>query len=144
MEKKIKRDDASKKKLLNYVATSAVALVMVFIVCLAKSIFSYDESEMIMRILCDAFFVPGIVLFCFGLLTVFNSVGTFDGLAFSFKAMARVAKNYRNDESQPKTYYDYKESVKGKRKVAWHLLIVGGIVAAIGIILTIIHSHMFY
>lgn len=131
------------KRWLKYLSTVIVALVMAFVICLAKDIFNVEEPEMILRILCDAFFIPGIVLFCFGLLTVCSKSGTFDGLGYTFKAMGRVFRNYRNDESQPKTYYEYKESVKGKHKIAWHFLIVGGAVAIVGVILTIIHANLF-
>ena len=51
------------KPWLKYLSTVIVALVMAFVICLAKDIFNVEEPEMILRILCDAFFIPGIVLF---------------------------------------------------------------------------------
>ena len=63
------------KRWLKYLSTVIVALVMAFVICIAKDIFNVEEPEMILRILCDAFFIPGIVLFCFGLLTVCGKSG---------------------------------------------------------------------
>ena len=42
-----------------------------------------------------------------------------------------------------RTYYDYKQSVKAKRKVAWHLIIVGGVFLLAAIVLTIVFLKAF-
>ncbi len=55
-------------------------------------------------------------------------------------------RNYREpieEGSEDRTYFGYKQKVKAKRKVAWHLVIVGGGFLLIAIVLTIVHSTAF-
>ena len=43
-----------------------------------------------------------------------------------------------NGEPEAKTYYDYKQKVKAKRKIAWHLIYVGAGFLFVAILLTVV------
>lgn len=122
-----------------YLAAVVTGLVIGLIVCLLRGIFRASGWPDICRILCDATFVPGILLFGIGMLSFITKEGFFDGLGFSFRTMRRHRRNI-TDENAPKTYYDYKESVKGKRKVAWHFVIVGLGYVAIAVVFALLCS----
>ena len=110
---------------VKYLAAVLIGLVIALIICFIKGLFKVTDRSEIYRILCDAAFIPGAVLTGVGLLSFINKDGTFDGLGYSFSSMFRVLRNYKHDENAPKSYYEYKEKVKNKRKTAWHLVIVG-------------------
>lgn len=130
------------KTWVKYLSTTIALLVVSLVICLSRDLFVRTEPSEIIKILCDAFSVPGIVYVCFGLLSICNQQGTFDGLGYTFKSWTRVMKNYKNDERNPKSYSEYKESVKGKRKISWHFIIVGFCFIAVGIVLSIIYAGM--
>ncbi|MBO4848942.1 MAG: DUF3899 domain-containing protein [Clostridia bacterium] len=127
---------------IKYVSTAAAGVAIALIYCFAKGAFKAEDAADRLRMICDAFTIPGILLLCVGLLTAVNKGGAFDGLAYSFKSMRRVRRNFRADDGTPKSYYDYKESVKGKRKVAAHLIFVGLGFLAVAIALMIAHGVM--
>ena len=126
--------------LVKYAATIVAGLVIGLTLCILKGLFKTSDTQQILKILCDAFGIPGILLACFGLLTFVAKEGTFDGITYSFSSMRRVRRGYVADAKTPKSYYDYKEAVKGKRKVAWHLIIVGLGFIAVSIALVIIRN----
>lgn len=130
------------KKWVKYLSAAIALLVVSLVICLSRDLFTKTEPSEIVKILSDAFSVPGIVYVCFGLLSICNQQGTFDGLGYTFKSWMRVTKNYKNDERNPKSYSEYKESVKGKRKISWHFIIVGLIFIAIGIVFSIVYEGM--
>ncbi len=132
----------TEKRLLKYLITAAVGLIVVFAVCWLKGVFQAEEARTVVRIVCDAFTFVGLLLVCFGFLTVLNKAGAFDGLAYSMKSLVRVFRNYRGDDESSKSYYDYKKAASEKRKRAWHLVIVGAGFLVVAIILVIVHGSM--
>ena len=134
------QERTTKGVLIKYIITAAAGLAVAVVYSLIKGLFSAEDIVSAFRILSDAFTLPGILLLCFGLLTFINKEGMFDGLAYSFKSMRRVRRNFRADDKTPKTYYDYKQSVKSKRHVAWHLLFVGAGYLLLAIVFIVLHS----
>lgn len=134
----MQKERSNKSTFVKYAATIAIGLVLALLYCILKGLFKASDKGQILRILCDAFTIPGILLACFGLLTLVIKEGSLDGITYSFSAMRRVRRGYANDGKTSKSYYDYKQAAKGKRKVAWHLIIVGlGFIAvAIALVIT--------
>lgn len=127
---------------IKYLITAASGLVFVLVICIAKGVFRMTEAKEIIRIICDAVTLVGVILVCVGLLTVLNKAGAFDGLGYSFKSMIRVMRNYPKDDSTPKTYYDYKKAVDKKRSRKWYLVIVGAGYLVVAVILVFVHGSM--
>ncbi len=138
----MQQESSKKHTLVKYVATVVVGLVIALLFCILKGLFKTEDKGTVLRILCDAFTVPGILLTCVGLLTLVIKEGALDGITYSFSSMRRVRRGYVSDEKTPKTYYDYKEAAKGKRKIAWHLIIVGLGFIAVAIALVIIRNSL--
>lgn len=130
------------KSWVKYFSSAIIGLVIALVVCFARGILGQTETSQVLKILCDAFTIPGIVLTGVGLLSLATADGTFDGLAYSFKSMKNVRTNYRHDASTPKTYYDYKESVKKKRKTNWHFIFVGLAYLAVSLVILQIYNRL--
>ena len=138
----MQEDNGKERSWIKYVVTAGSGLVAAIVLCLVKGIFKMTETKEIVRVVCDAFTLVGLIMMGCGLLTVLNKAGAFDGLGYTFKSMKRVWTNYRHDENFPKTYYDYKQSVKGKRSSKWYLVIIGAGYLLIGIVLVFVHGAM--
>lgn len=131
---------------LRYVIAAAMGLLIALSVCLFKGVFQETDPALIVRYLSDAFLAPGVLLTGIGLLSFLKKEGTYDGLFYSFHSMRGTFTMRHNDEARKeiaRTYYDYKQNVKAKRKVAWHLIIVGGGFLLIAIALTVVFSTAF-
>ncbi len=131
---------------LRYVIAAAMGLLIALSVCLFKGVFQETDPALIVRYLSDAFLAPGVLLTGIGRLSFLKKEGTYDGLFYSFHSMrASFARRYDDEarKDMARTYYDYKQNVKGKRKVAWHLIIVGGVFLLAAIVLTIIFLKAF-
>ena len=133
---------------LRYVFAAAAGLLITFSICLLKGVFWETDSALIVRYLSDAFLIPGVLLTGIGLLSYIKKEGAYDGLGYTFHTMKRTfaMRHYRDpieEGSEDRTYFGYKQQVKAKRKVAWHLIIVGGGFLLIAIALTIIFSAAF-
>ena len=133
---------------LKYGIAAAVGLLIALSICLLKGVFRETDQALIVRYLSDAFLIPGVLLMGIGLLSYIKKEGAYDGLGYTFQTMRRAfaMRNYREpieEGSEDRTYFGYKQKVKAKRKVAWHLVIVGGGFLLIAIVLTIVHSTAF-
>ena len=92
------------------------------------------------HIMCDAFFVPGVIFTGFGLLVVASNGGAFDMLAYG--TMSLIALFYRNPAKRKyPTFYDYRQSKEDKKTRYWHLLISGLIFIFISVIFLIIYMQ---
>ena len=81
-------------------------------ILVSKEILQADQTVDRLRILCDAFFVPGILLTCFGALIEIANSGFFHVFSYSanlFKDRFTREKKFR------KTYHDYFEYVMVKQ-----------------------------
>lgn len=126
-----------KTKLLQYGITTFVVALCSLLIMIVQGLFNTTDYQTIMKILTDAFFAPGIIAVCFGLLIVASNGGTF--YIFSY-GMASFANLFRKDRSKMryKTYYDYKEAMKDQQKPYGFILIVGLAFVAISMIFMII------
>ena len=117
------------KKNLIYAASSAA---IVLIIAALRGVFSSENTQDFLRILCDAFFIAGVLLAGVGLLSFAASKGAYD--IFSYAGKVIVLK-FRPKQEIP-TYYDYMEEKKKNRKV-WlkELAVCGGVCLFISVIL---------
>ena len=103
-----------KKKLLQYGICGAVGALMAYWVMDLEGLFIlWGETATAMSILCNAFFVPGILLASFGALLWVAGTGFFDSIAYAFRVAGHVILPFLR--SDRKSYYDYKAEKAEKR-----------------------------
>ena len=88
---------------------------------------TYDnifEVANIMKAFCDAFFVSGVLITCIGGLVFVSNGGVFDMLAYGMRTFFESFKKNVTDRKY-RTYYDYKESKKDKKRNFGFLVVVG-------------------
>ena len=113
------------KSIRKYLITLLVGFIGVFFIAYAKDVFVQTETVKVFHILCDAFFVVGVVITSVGLLIFSSNEGTFDMLVYGvssfFDLFRKVsAKKYA-------TFYDYRES-RADKKIRFGFMLVCGLV----------------
>lgn len=127
------------KTLLKYVFTVAIVLATSLIILLARNTFNQTRLQIIYRDLSDACFVPGVILFGFGLIVLGSNEGIFDMLAFSVYKLATLFKKDVKDVKYY-TFYDYKEARKDKRRAYLHFILVGLLFVALGALFLVLYG----
>ena len=133
---------------LRYVITAAVGLLITLGICLLKGVFRETDGASIVRYLSDAFLIPGVLFTGIGLLSFLKKEGTYDGLGYTFHTKKRTFTMRRymdpiEEGSEGRTYFDYKQQMKAKRKVSWHLIVVGVGFLLVAVALAVVHSKAF-
>lgn len=112
------------RSIRKYLITLLVGFIGVFFIAYAKDVFVQTEAVKVFHILCDAFFVVGVVITSVGLLIFSSNEGTFDMLVYGvssfFDLFRKVsAKKYA-------TFYDYRES-RADKKIRFGFMLVCGL-----------------
>ena len=93
---------------LKYVITTCVGLVFAALI-MFPSVFKQETTSDVYKILVNAFFVPGILIFGFGLLVLASNGGTFDMLVYGTKKFADLFRKPHNRKITD-TFYDYRRA----------------------------------
>lgn len=111
------------KKVLKYLIPFFVCAIAVILILASRGAFA-KSGRPLMTDLCDAFFVPGIIMAGFGLLIFATNGGAFDMLAFGVRKLFDL---FKKDLTKVKyrTFYDYREAQKEKKRSFLNLVIVG-------------------
>lgn len=130
---------------LKYLITSVIGLAIAYLVVQVRGIWLASNSKDIIEIICDGFFVSGILLTCFGALIFCSSQGAFDGISYIFHVMF-VGHNWsKTNFKDRQTYREYVEEKNSKRANGMKIrfvLIVGLVFIAISLIFFAIYSNM--
>lgn len=115
-------------KLWSYLITSALAIALFFITASILGLFSATGYDKIIMIICDSFFIPGVILAGFGLLVVIANEGTFDMIFYGFKNLVMFLPIRMRKEKRER-YYEYVERKKKLREEnkrnMWFIFVVG-------------------
>ncbi len=112
------------KTVYKYLITVAMGLIIAFLALLPRDIFHLTAAVDIMKAFCDAFFVSGVLITCIGGLVFVSNGGVFDMLAYGMRTFFESFKKNVTDRKY-RTYYDYKESKKDKKRNFGFLVVVG-------------------
>lgn len=126
------------KKKYRYLVTTLIGILMFFTIICMKNIFNKKTTTEILHVLTDATFIPGFILFGFGLLTVAYNAGTFDAIVYGFKMF--IGKFFRKlPQRKYKTLYEYRVATHEEKSSFADLIIVGIAFIVISLIFLIIY-----
>ena len=124
------------KKALPYIISGAVGIIIFIVIICTKTIWNAEGTKEIMRILSDAFFVPGVLLAGVGLIIFAGNGGAFDMLSYAFiRFFDLFKKDVRNKKY--KDFYEYREAKKEKKRNMGFMLIVGAVFIVMAVIFLI-------
>ncbi len=138
-----------KKKILQYSITTVVGGLIAYWIMYSQGLFqllgatgsSPEKTAEILFILCDAFFVPGIMLVMVGILMWIATTGLFDSLGYAARTALHLI--FPTGLKERKTFYDYKVEKAEKRegsKPLYFILFVGIGFIVISVLMLIIWS----
>ena len=125
------------KKYLNYIITFVIGLSFSLAIMFSKNVLKQDSSNEVMHILCDSFFVPGVLLLGFGLLVIASNGGTFDMLIYGTKKFFNMFRKNVNKELH-ETFYDYRTAKSENKMDFLHFIVVGLVFIAISAIFVLL------
>ena len=125
-----------KKTALRYGITAFIGLLFAFFAALIQGVFKQNETTVLMKILCNAFFGSGVILAGVGLLTMATEGGAFDMLSY---AVVLIFDLFRKDVTKRKykDFYEYRQAKKEKKRSFSYLLITGAIFIAVSLVFLI-------
>ena len=127
------------KKWLEYLIICVISLLIVLCVLFMQDAFNHS-GEVLLKDLCNAFFVPGVVVLGFGLLIWATNGGTFDMIAFGFIKLVDLFKKDLT-KVKYKTFYDYRKAQQDKQHSFSAFLVVGSALVAISIIFLVLYNN---
>ena len=111
-----------------YLAAAIAGIAVFFVLMTTQGGFTAEDPAEKWRIICDALFVPGVLLTALGLLLFASNGGVFDMLRFSvMKALSVMLTRKRRDDL-PRTFYDYKKEREAKGQAHMGYMLVVGVV----------------
>ena len=114
-----------KPKLRRYIVSLAAGLAVGVILFVSRGGLAAQSDAEVYHLLCDAAFVPGILLLSLGLLVFVADDGLFDMFGFTIMRATAVFHSREAREAMPKTYYDY-HCMKHQRKADNRFLLAAG------------------
>lgn len=108
-----------------YAITTAIALAVGVLIALSRGIFQEDELDMIITIVSDAFFIPGVLLICVGLIVYVSNEGLFLSISYGFKAIGRTITAKKDEKLMEEKYHEYYARQMEKKTKCKHFIIVG-------------------
>ena len=127
----------TKSQWIKYGTTVGLGVAYAIYLVIYKNAFAQPVDTMI-RVLSDAFFLPGILMILCGLLVIVSNEGAFDSLAYTGKSVRRFFIPERPGEKRV-TYREYVEQRREKKATGFSFLfVIGGVFTAIGLIFMLI------
>ena len=120
------------KKSVKHLIYAAVTLTLVFVTAVLQGLFNPPSGMRVSVIICNAFFIIGVLMAGIGILSWAGSKGTYD----IFSSAGKVILVKFKPKEKMQSYYDYTQE-KSKNRKAWlkELTIWGAICIAISALL---------
>ena len=130
---------STKSKSRKYIIASAIGVAIGICVFAIKGGFDATDKILTLYALCDAFFVPGILLLGFGTLLFCADDGVFDMLTYGTMKVVNLVRSEKRRSSFPKTFYDYRVMKQEGRKGGFgYLMIIGAVFLAVAVLFLIL------
>ena len=127
------------KKWSQYLIIAGINILMVLGVMLIQEGFTQTGQELL-KVLCSAFFVPGVCTLGLGVLIWSTNGGTFDMLAFG---VIKLFDLFKKDLTKVKykTFYDYRKAQQEKQRSFSAYIIVGAVFIAVSILFNVLYNN---
>lgn len=122
-----------------YLITLLVGFLGVACILVSKDFFAQTELSKIFHILCDSFFVVGIVMTGMGLLVFTSNEGTFDMMVYGVRSFFDMFR--KNPSKKYPTFYDYRTSREEKKLKFGFLLICGICFIAVSLVMYYLYTR---
>ena len=125
-----------------YVITALVGLAVSVYICFSRNIFGAETVADVITILSDAFFVPGILFLCLGLILYAANEGIFNAVSYGMKILGRSLVGKKDEKIINEEFHEYHARVSQKKTKVKHFLLVGVVNFVISIIFVVIYMFV--
>lgn len=125
-----------------YVITVLVGLAVSVYICFSRNIFGAETVADVITILSDAFFVPGILFLCLGLILYAANEGIFNAVSYGMKILGRSLVGKKDEKIINEEFHEYHARVSQKKTKVKHFLLVGVVNFVISIIFVVIYMFV--
>ena len=130
------------RRWLVWLVTLGIGLMMAAGVLAIRGGFDQPDGVAMMYALCDACFVPGILLTSIGVLVVVAHEGLFDMLSYGAHSLLMLFSALRKPENH-ESYYDYKmRRIENRKNPSRIILWVGLIFMGAAVVFLIVYYSM--
>ena len=131
---------ALKTKIMCYVTSIVINAYLVFSYVRSHEIGTLPQIYQY-HVLCDAFFLPGLILIFLGLLMVMNNLGALDTMAYGFSYVLHMLAPGAFDKMD--SYLDYIEKRRANRSGGYgFLLVVGSVMVAVSVVFLVLYCSV--
>ena len=128
---------ALKTKIMCYVTSIVINAYLVFSYVRSHEIGTLPRIDQY-HVLCDAFFLPGLIMIFLGLLMVMNNLGALDTMAFGFSYVMHMLAPGAFDKMD--SYLDFIEKRRANRSSGYgFLLVIGSVMVAISVVFLVLY-----
>ena len=125
-----------------YAVTAGIGIGLFLLLTFTQGGFVEPDPAIRWRILCDALFIPGVLLVAFGLLLFAAGGGVFDMLKFSVMKALSVIMTKKRREALPKTFFDFRQEREARdRARTGHLLVIGAVFLILAALALVMYSR---
>ena len=127
------------KKWLQYLIITGINILLVLGVMLIQEGFAQTGQELL-KVKCNAFFVPGMCTLGLGILIWSTNGGTFDMIAFG---VIKLFDLFKKDLTKVKykTFYDYRKAQQEKQRSFSAYIVVGAVFIAVSILFLVLYNN---
>lgn len=131
------------RKKTKIIITFLVGLAVMLGVLLMRDFFSLTDPSQAFGALCDACFVPGVLIMGIGALLFVADDGLFDIFAFGMQKVLALSVRKGRKGMTPRTFHDYRVIKQGRRKSGFgFLLVTGGVYLIAAVVFLLLSEGM--
>ena len=127
--------------ILKYVIAFAIGGLLSNYVLLVNGYREVTDEVVRLKLLADAFTVPGVILIMVAVLCWLAGQGAVDGLLYAIKGLGSLIPGMRKE---PEKYYDYVQRKREKRRSGYGFLAITGVVFLLISIAFIVKFYQIY
>lgn len=128
-----------KQRWLKYVIVLLLGAALVCAILFWEDYFSFETLQDRLRVLSDAFLVPGLLLVLSGCFLWILRQGTFAGMGYTARKIWNSLHSQEYRENHKESYAEYCERKSAKKTPFLFLILTGAVFLVPAIILTIVY-----
>lgn len=130
------------RRWIKYIVALLIGAAVFCAMLFGKGFMRLDTEKEKLRLLSDAFLVPGILLLLAGCFSWIMRQGTFSGMGYTVKRIFISLHSAQYREEHKESYAEYRERKAEKRSPFLFLIIVGAVYLIPAIVITILYAAL--
>lgn len=131
-----------RKKIVGYAICFGIETILFFLICWLGHYTALETDQERLRVLCDAFTIPGLLLVALSGLIFAANNGTFYGLGYGLRTAKQILLPFLPSEHMK--YRDYIAKKKEKKVSGYRFILISGLVFLLAGISLLIRFNVLY